>query len=72
MILATDLDNTMIFSHRRVSGKENQLCCVEYYNGKPVAYMTQTAIEMLNLLLSKIFVIPVTTCSMSQFERIEN
>lgn len=71
MILATDLDNTMIFSHRHVSGKENQLCCVEYYNGKPVTYMTQTAIEMLNLLLSKIFVIPVTTRSMSQFERIE-
>ncbi len=71
MIFATDLDNTMIFSHRRVLGLEDTLCCVEYYNGKPLTYMTPAAIEMLNFLLSKIYVIPTTSRSISQFKRVE-
>lgn len=71
MIFATDLDNTMIFSHRKVAGLEDKLYCVEYYNGKPITYMTHSAIEMLTSLMSKIFVIPVTTRSIEQFERIE-
>lgn len=71
MIFATDLDNTMIFSHRRVVGLEKQLYCVEYYNGKPITYMTYSAIKMLKILISKMLVIPVTTRSISQFKRIE-
>ena len=71
MIFATDLDNTMIFSHRRVLGLEDTLCCVEYYNGKPITYMTPSAIEMLNYLLSKIYVIPTTSRSIAQFKRVE-
>lgn len=71
MIFATDLDNTMIFSHRKVAGKENQFCCVEYYNGKPISYMTPTAIQKLEYLMKNIYVIPTTTRSISQFKRIE-
>lgn len=71
MIFATDLDNTMIFSRNRVSGKESQLCCVEYYNGEPITYMTKTSIKTLNILLSESCVIPVTTRSISQFKRIK-
>ena len=71
MIFATDLDNTMIFSHRVVNGFENDVCCVEYYNGKPITYMTPTSIEKLKNLMSKIYLIPITTRSVSQFERIE-
>ena len=71
MIFATDLDNTMIYSYRRVVGLEDTLCCVEYYNGKPLTYMTYTSIDMLNFLLSKIYVIPTTSRSKAQFERIE-
>lgn len=71
MIFATDLDNTMIFSHSRVIGLEDELYCVEYYNGKPITYMTHSAIQMLKILMSKVFVIPVTTRSISQFKRVE-
>lgn len=71
MIFATDLDGTMIFSHRQVIGLEDELYCVEYYNGNPITYMTHSAIKMLKTLISKIFVIPVTTRSISQFERVE-
>ena len=71
MVFGTDLDNTMIFSHRRVIGFEDKLYCVEYYNGRPVTYMTYSSIEMLKHLMSKIFIIPVTTRSITQFKRIE-
>lgn len=71
MIFATDLDNTMIFSHERVVGLENKLYCVEYYNGNPISYMTHSAIQMLKILINKISVIPVTTRSILQFKRIE-
>ena len=70
MIFATDLDNTMIFSYKRVYGLENELICVEYYNGKPMTYITHTAIKLLRNLLNKIYVIPITTRSISQLKRI--
>ncbi len=71
MIFATDLDNTMIFSYRRVAGHESELYCVEHYNGKPITYMTHTAIQKLKVLMNSIHVIPATTRSLSQFKRIE-
>lgn len=71
MIFATDLDNTMIFSHRRVVGLEDELYCVEYYNGNPISYMTHSAVQILKILINRIFVIPVTTRSILQFKRIE-
>lgn len=71
MIFATDLDNTMIFSHKRIKGLEYKFHCVEYYDGKPITYMTYFAINMLKSLLSRMYVIPVTTRSIAQFKRIE-
>ncbi|MBE5812936.1 MAG: hypothetical protein E7314_04705 [Clostridiales bacterium] len=71
MIFATDLDNTMIFSHRLIHGAESQVQCVEYYNGKPLTYMTHTSIAKLNSITQKINVIPITTRSIAQFHRIE-
>lgn len=71
MIFATDLDNTMIFSYKRIGGYENDVYCVEYFNGKPLTYMTHTSIEKLKSLMQKIHVIPITTRTLAQFNRIE-
>ena len=71
MIFATDLDNTMIFSHNRITGAEDKFHCVEYYNGKPITYMSYSAIKMLASLMNKIFIVPATTRSVEQFKRIE-
>lgn len=71
MVFATDLDNTMIFSHRLIGGLEKSVRCVEFYQGKPITYMTYTAIEKLKMLVSKMHVIPVTTRSVSQLNRVE-
>lgn len=71
MLFATDLDNTMIFSHRRIGGFESEVHCVEFYQGRPITYMTNTAIEKLKALQRQLYVIPVTTRSISQFNRVE-
>lgn len=71
MIFATDLDNTMIFSHRLIGGLENEVHCVEFYQGRDITYMTNTAIEKLKLLQQQLYVIPVTTRSVSQLNRVE-
>lgn len=71
MIFATDLDNTMIFSRRVVGDMAKSLHCVEFYRGKSITYMTHTAIEKLKTLMQQVYVIPVTTRSISQLSRIE-
>lgn len=71
MVFATDLDNTMIFSHRLIGGFEKSTHCVEFYQGNPITYMTYTAIEKLKMLVQKMHVIPVTTRSVSQLNRVE-
>lgn len=71
MIFATDLDNTMIFSYRLIEGYKDIVSCVEYYNLKPITYMTYSAIEKIKKIADKIYVIPTTTRSISQFMRVE-
>ena len=71
MILATDLDNTMIFSHRLIGSLEDTVHCVEFYQGRPITYMTNTTIEKLQMLMQQLLIIPVTTRSIDQFNRVE-
>ena len=71
MIFATDLDNTMIFSHRSITGNKNMFHCVERYQGREITYMTDSAIQKLKFLMNNIFVIPATTRSLAQFNRVQ-
>ena len=64
MIFATDLDNTMIFSNRRIVGFEDEVRCVEYYKGRPLTFMTHSSIAKLEDLVRKIDVVPITTRSL--------
>ncbi len=63
----SDLDNTLIFSHRKQCVEDKIL--VEYLNGKEQSYMT---VELFQLLLKykNIFFVPVTTRSIEQYMRI--
>lgn len=71
MLFATDLDNTMIFSHRIVDESKSNVQCVEFYKGRPITYMTLSSIQKLKNLMQQIYIIPVTTRSISQFNRVE-
>lgn len=69
--LFTDIDNTMIYSRRRVTDITN-MYLVECYNNQPLSYMTRRSYNTLNKLISgsDIQIVPVTTRTGVQFDRI--
>lgn len=66
--LFTDLDNTLIYSYKQNIGKDKVL--VETKDGKELSFMTKTAYQYLLQLCKKLAVIPVTTRSLHQYNRI--
>lgn len=68
IVLATDLDNTMIFSFKRKTPED---ICVEINKDKPQSYMTPKAIELFRRLSEEICLVPVTTRSVEQYQRID-
>lgn len=69
MIFATDLDQTLIFSYKHLTGK-SPVVPVEFKDGKELSYMTTESFEKINKLKEKMTIIPVTARSTEQFERI--
>ncbi len=65
--LFSDLDNTLIYSHRTVLEQDKVLA--ETLNGKEQSYMTRKTLEFLQNA-PWIRLIPVTTRSKEQFQRI--
>ena len=63
----TDLDNTVVYSHRRNIGTEKTV--VEYLDGKQQSFMTDHTYEYLKNAVW-IDIIPVTTRTASQFSRL--
>lgn len=72
LTLFLDLDNTTIYSKRRVSDVTDMVK-VEDYNNSPLSYMTKSSYEKLNTLLQRedIQIVPITTRVDYQFDRIE-
>lgn len=81
-LIATDLDRTMIYSRGAMElavtesdvaerpGDED-LLCVEVYDGKPLSYVTSAAEAMLRRLTASAVVVPTTTRTVAQFQRID-
>lgn len=65
--LFSDLDNTLIFSHRKKCDDKKIL--VEYLDGKEQSYMVQVLYSYLKER-SDISLIPITTRSIEQYKRI--
>jgi hydroxymethylpyrimidine pyrophosphatase-like HAD family hydrolase len=72
ILFASDLDQTLIYSHRHIEEKEESFPIrpVEILNEKIISYMTERAIENLRGLMEKIIFIPVTTRTISQYQRV--
>ncbi|MFE3546306.1 HAD family hydrolase [Nocardia sp. NPDC059177] len=61
----------MIFSRNAFGGAEAvEKECVEYYEGEPLSYMTTTAVASLRALAVTAPVVPTTTRTIEQFQRI--
>ena len=67
ILLASDLDNTMIYSYKRQL--ENRVP-VEEKAGRVLSYMTAYSYDRLRTLPEEICFVPVTTRSLEQYRRI--
>lgn len=69
-LIASDLDRTLIYSDRSF-GEAVERTCVEIYNGSPVSFMTNQAVAALRALTAHTIVLPATTRTIAQYQRIE-
>lgn len=68
IILACDLDNTLIHSYKHyVCGD----ICIEHINGNEQGYMHRKTFESFQRLPQNVFLIPVTSRSVEQYNRIK-
>lgn len=67
-ILFSDLDNTLIFSHRRRTDAEKVLA--ERLNGREQAFMTRRTLDFLRASSPALTLVPVTTRTAEQYARI--
>lgn len=64
----SDLDNTLIYSYRRDIGNEKIL--VETKEGKELSYMSKVSYELLQKITKTVELVPLTTRSLEQYNRI--
>lgn len=70
-IFATDLDNTLIFSKKRINPQEEDNICIEKINGIDSSYVKRDTLNKLKDLSKEICVIPVTLRSLEQYKRVQ-
>lgn len=74
-VFFTDLDRTLIYSADalNIQAPEEQpprLVCVETYKGRPASFVTEVAASGIGRLLNAQALVPVTTRSLEQYQRI--
>lgn len=68
-IFCTDLDNTIIYSYKHDIGKLKRM--VELYQGREISFITERQFELLEILKKQIIIIPITTRTIEQYNRID-
>lgn len=69
VVFNTDLDNTMIYSYRRDIGDDK--ICAEIYQGREVSFITPKTAELLAEVNESAVLVPTTTRTVEQYERID-
>ena len=69
IIFNVDMDNTVIYSYKHDIGNEKK--CAEIYEGREISFITYKTQEMLREISENVLVIPTTTRTREQFERID-
>ncbi|WP_226659885.1 HAD family hydrolase [Pseudalkalibacillus hwajinpoensis] len=68
---ASDLDRTLIYSHRMIEpGAVPEVHLIETLDGKDISYISSYSRKALQQLNNEIFFIPVTTRTIEQYQRI--
>ncbi len=69
MIIFTDLDNTLIYSYKHDIGTAKRK--VELYQGREISFVTEHTFALLKELKEKTLIVPTTTRTIEQYERID-
>ncbi|MFC9974834.1 HAD family hydrolase [Spirillospora sp. NPDC127200] len=75
VLVCSDLDRTLIYSvnSMALSGPDEdmpRLVCVEFYQGAPLSYLTETAARGLEALAATAVFVPTTTRTPEQYRRV--
>ncbi len=73
ILIATDLDRTLIYSRAASQLADTSavpLTCVEIYEGQPISFMAEKAVNLIRDLEPKALVVPVSTRTTSQLMRV--
>lgn len=75
ILYATDLDNTLIYSHRYIENHVSSLAevlCIEQLNGRNISYISLEVLDALNKLAAnkECTFVPITTRRLEQYNRI--
>ena len=68
IILNTDLDNTIIYSYKHNIGDKKRN--VETYQGREISFITEESFELLHRVKEHCIIVPTTTRTREQYERI--
>lgn len=64
-----DLDNTLIYSYKHEIKTKKR--CVEIYQGREISFMTDTTYQLLNEVKNMVSIVPTTTRTVEQYQRID-
>ena len=73
-VVHLDLDNTLIYSYKHIFGAEKPTGMwmnVETYQGRKISYVTEKTQELLRYLNKKCLLVPTTTRTIQQYNRID-
>lgn len=68
-IFFADLDQTLIYSYKHEIGSAKQ--CAEIYKGREVSFLTEKTVRLLRQIKEKALIVPVTTRTVEQYERVD-
>ena len=69
IIFNTDLDNTIIYSYKHDIGADK--ICAEVYQGREISFITKRTSELLMEVNGAVELVPTTTRTLEQYERID-
>ena len=70
VLLASDLDQTLIYSETSARAATADLVCVEHYRGNPQSFMSAAAVTSLAAAAAGADLVPVTTRTVEQLRRV--
>ena len=74
-LIACDLDQTLIYSRRAfripAGEAEPEVVIVEYLDGQPLSHLTSSAATGLRELALRVPIVPVTTRTLAQYQRVD-